>query len=243
MKVRVGLALASIVLPLTAATAVAEPVQPHPGDAITVEGGGSCTLGFLFAGSDRAAYMSTAGHCVQSGELQRRTWPKGEGPVVSTDQGRIGRIVFAENAKDPDVRDDYDFALVRLDAGVTGSPAIRSYGAPVGVNDEQAAGPHVLRVYGHGVAVSLVSRERQLIAPNTRNKDHVYAHGPLLFGDSGAPVIDEDGRAVGTVLGAGLRFGSGDVQNDLSPNIIGRLGPVVKHASDALRIRLVLRTR
>lgn len=242
MKVRSALAGAMMLAGALSASASAE-VQPHPGDAITVEGGGGCTLGFLFAGSDGASYMSTAGHCVDSAQGPRRTWAKGAGPVVSTEQGRIGRVVFAENTKDPDVLDDYDFALVRLDPGVKGSPAIRSYGAPTGINDQQTAGTQVLRMYGHGLAVSAVSRERQLVAPNTNNEDHVYAHGPVLFGDSGAPVIDEEGRAVGTVLGAGLRLGSGHVLNDVSPNIIGRLGPVVKHASDALRIRFVLRTK
>lgn len=242
MKVRVGLALACVALPVAATSAVAGPVQPHPGDAITVQGGGGCTLGFLFAGSDGASYMSTAGHCVGGDERPKRTWAKDAGPLVSTDQGPIGRVVFAEDTKDPDVRDDYDFALVRLDPRVKGSPAIRSYGVPTGINDAQATGPEVLRIYGHGLVVSQVSRGRELFAPNTRNKNHVYAHGPVLFGDSGAPVIDEEGRAVGTVLGAGLRVGSGDTVNDVTPNIIGRLGPVVKHAADALRIRLVLAT-
>lgn len=242
MKARFALAAAMLLAGALSASASAD-VQPHPGDAITIEGGGGCTLGFLFAGSDGASYMSTAGHCVESAQLPKRTWAKGAGPAVSTKQGRIGRVVFSENTKDPDVFDDYDFALVRLDPGVKGSPAIRSYGAPTGINDQQAADPEVLRVYGHGVAVSAVSRERKLVAPNTKNEDHVYAHGPVLFGDSGAPVIDEQGRAIGTVLGGGLRVGSGYVLNDLAPNIIGRLGPVVKHASDALRIRLVLRTK
>lgn len=243
MKARIGLALVVSAVPLVASSAHAGPVQPHPGDAITVEGGGGCTLGFLFAGSDGGSYMSTAGHCVGPDAAPRRTWAKGAGPVVSTEQGRIGRVVFAEDTKDPEVRDDYDFALVRLDAGVQGSPAIRSFGPPTGVNHEQAADPVVLRVHGHGLVVSLVSQDRELLAPNTKNKDHVYAHGPVLFGDSGAPVIDEQGRAVGTVLGAGARLGSGDTLNDATPNIIGRLGPVTRHASDALRIRFVLRTR
>lgn len=232
--------MAALAVSLTAPHAAAGPVQPHPGDEIVVEGGGTCTLGFLFAGSDGGSYMSTAGHCVDGEQSSQRTWGKGAGPAVSTSEGRIGRVVFAENEKAPEVRDDYDFALVRLDPGVRGSAEIRSLGVPTGINDEQTGDPQILRVYGHGVAVSTVSRERQLVAPSTRNRDHVYAHGPVLFGDSGAPVVDEQGRAVGTVLGAGLRFGSGDSLSDLSPNIIGRLSPVVDRASRALRLRLAL---
>jgi hypothetical protein len=83
------------------------------------------------------------------------------------------------------------------------------------------------------------------VAPNTRHQDHVYAHGPLFTGDSGAPVLGEDGRAVGTVLGGGaghigVGIGSVDLPHDGAFNIIGRLGPVVQHASAALRLRLTL---
>lgn len=239
MKAAAGIAFAALVVSLPATHAAAGP-RPHPGDAITVEGGGGCTLGFLFSGSDGASYMSTAGHCLGLEAPQQRTWAKGAGPAVSTDQGQIGRVVFAEDFRAPEVREDYDFALVRLDPGVQASSEIRVYGTPTGMNDVQAADPEVLRVYGHGTVFSQVSKGRELVAPNTQNKDHVYVHGPVFFGDSGAPVIDEEGRALGTVLGAGLRLGAGDGLNDATPNIIGRLGPVVKHASESLRITLAL---
>lgn len=246
MKVRCGLAAAVLLAGGLGASASAAPVQPRPGDLITVEGAdGSCTLGFLFRGSDGAQYMSTAGHCVfGTAQGQPRTWKPGTGPAVTTSQGRIGRIVFAEDRPSPETEDDYDFALIRLDRGVVGSAEIRVLGVPTGINGDRGSSPTRMRTYGHS-AFSLLSPARDVVAPNTRHRDHVYAHGALFLGDSGAPVLDVDGRAVGTVLGGGLGnvgvgLGSVDMPHDGAFNVIGRLGPVVQHAATALRVRLAL---
>jgi hypothetical protein len=247
MKVRFALAAALVLAgALSAAASASADVQPHPGDLIKVEGvTGSCTLGFLFKGSDGAQYMSTAGHCL-FGEAQGapKTWKPGVGAAVTTPQGQIGRIVFAEDRPSVETEDDYDFALIRLDKGVKASAEIRSLGTPTGINSDRGNMPAKLRTHGHS-AFSTASPARDVVAPNTRHQDHVYAHGPISFGDSGAPVVDADGRAVGTVLGGGVgRVGVGigfvTMPHDGAFNVIGRLGPVVKHASTALRIRLAL---
>lgn len=244
MKVRSSLVVAVMLAAGLSATASAAETQPHPGDLITVEGGGgACTLGFLFKGSDGAAYMSTAGHCsVEQGVS--KTWRPGTGPVVTTAEGPIGRLVFAEDRVSAETDDDYDFAVIRLDKGVKASPEVRAYGTPTGVNSDRGSSPETLRMYGHSV-FSNVSPAREVIAPNTRHKDHVYAHGAVFLGDSGGPVLDADGRAVGTILGGGagrvgVGLGSVDVPHDGAFNIIGRLGPVVQRASSALRLRLTL---
>jgi hypothetical protein len=244
MKVRSTLAAALVLAGAVSASAWAD-VQPHPGDLIKVEGvAGSCTLGFLFKGSDGADYMSTAGHCLFGDDQGApTTWKPGAGPAVTTSQGQIGRFVFAEDRPSLET-DDYDFALIRIDKGVKPSAEIRALGMPTGINSERGNSPGTMHTYGHS-AFSTASPARDLIAPNTRHQDHVYAHGPLLWGDSGAPVVDADGRAVGTVLGGGLGgftvgTGSVDMPHDGAFNIIGRLGPVVQHASTALRIRLAL---
>jgi opacity protein-like surface antigen len=245
MKVRSALAAALMLAGALSASASAD-VQPHPGDLIKIDGsGGTCTLGFMFTGSDRAAYMSTAGHCVPgTNDAPPRTWKPGAGPAVTTSGRQIGRVVFAENTVSPETGDDYDFALIRLDKGVKGSPDIRVLGTPTGVNSEQGQTPVTLRTYGHSI-FSAASPARDVMAPNTRHKDHVFAHGPLFQGDSGAPVVDTEGRAVGTVIGGGVGrvgvgIGSVTLPHDGAFNIIGRLGPVVQHASSALRIRLSL---
>lgn len=247
MKVRSALAAALVLAgALSASASASADVRPHPGDLIKVEGGGgSCTLGFLFKGSDGAHYMSTAGHCLfGAAQGAPKTWKPGAGPAVTTSQGQIGRFVFAEDRPSAETEDDYDFGLIRLDKGVKGSAEIRTLGVPTGINSERGNSATKMRTYGHS-AFSMVSPARDLLAPNTRHQDHVYAHGPLLFGDSGGPVVDADGRAVGTVLGGGLGrvgvgIGSLDMPHDGAFNVIGRLGPVVQHASTALRIRLAL---
>jgi hypothetical protein len=245
VKVRCGLAVALVLCAGQAVAASAAPAQPHPGDLITVQGaGGSCTLGFLFRGSDGAAYMSTAGHCVGAGVEAPETWKRGAGPAVRTSAGQIGRVVFAENRQSPETSDDYDFALIRLDPGVRASAEIRELGAPTGVNSDRSGSPTELRIYGHS-AFSMVSPQRDMLAPNTRHQDHVYGHGAVFQGDSGAPVVDATGRAVGTVIGGGpgrvgVGVGTVDMPHDGALNIIGRLGPVVQHASAALRLRLAL---
>ena len=245
MKVRCGLALAVMIAGGLSATASAAELQPHPGDLIKIEGGGACTLGFMFTGSDRGAYMSTAGHCLLGASTgSPKTWKVGAGPAVSTSDGQIGRLAFAENRPSAETDDSYDFALIRLDKGVKGSPEIRVLGTPTGINSERGQSPATLRTYGQSV-FSIASPAREVLAPNTRHQDHVYAHGPIFLGDSGAPVVDKDGRAVGTILGGGLGsggvgIGSVDMPHDGAFNIIGRLAPVVQHAASAMRIRLTL---
>jgi hypothetical protein len=249
VKLRCAAVAALLLAAGVSAPASAGGAQPHPGDEISVEGGGgSCTLGFLLKGSDGRRYMSTAGHCLLGVEQSPpRTWRPGAGPPVTTADGQIGRVVFAEHQPSQETADSYDFALIRLDDGVRPSPEIRLLGAPTGLNDERGSSPVALRTHGHSV-FGAVAPERELQAPNTRHQDHVYAHGPVFTGDSGAPVVDAEGRAVGTVLGAGLGqvgVGTGGVSltHDGAPNIIGRLAPVVQHASRALGLRLTLVTQ
>jgi hypothetical protein len=249
--VRVALCIAGALtaLCLTGPAAVAGPVTAAPGDLVTIAGGGGgCTLGFLFTGSDRASYMSTAGHCLLGAAETKKTFRTGAGPAATTPAGRIGQVVFAENLPTANEDQDYyDFALIRLDKGVRASAELPSFGAPRGRNDSLADAPALLRSYGQGTGVSAVSPERDLLATTLKRPGHVYAHGALIFGDSGAPVLDADGLAVGTVLGAGgmplgVGIGPPDIGHDGAPNRIGRLKPVLDHASAALRLRLALVT-
>lgn len=249
MRLALCLAGALTALCLTGPAALGAPVSAAPGDAVTIDGGpGGCTLGFLFTGSDRAAYMSTAGHCLLGQDEVKKSWKAGAGPIARTPRGAIGRVVFAENLPTANEDDDYyDFALIRLDQGVRSSAALPTYGAPSGLNDSLTDSPTRLRVYGQGTGFSAVAPARELLTRTLKRPGHVYAHGPVLFGDSGAPVLDGEGKAVGTVLGAGgvpvsIGIGAPNIGHDGAPNRVGRLKPVLSHAAAALRLRFSLVT-
>lgn len=250
------MAAAAVVLAGGLAPAVAQQgVVAQPGDAITV-GEVGCTLGFLFSGSDGARYMTTAGHCsVVRG--QRRTWGAGKGPVVSlagnadgsSGPHRIGTVVFAELVPSVDGDDDYDISLIRLDKNTAATAEVRGLGKPRGINDSRSDARTVLRLTGEGVGIAAVKPTRDLVAKTLKRPEFVYADGPALPGDSGAPVLDSEGAAVGTLLGAGgnsLTVGTGGsptVGHDGSLIRIGRLKPVLGHAGKALRLTFRLQGR
>lgn len=249
MRVALGLAGALAALCAAGPAAFAGPPTAAPGDVVTIAGGGGgCTLGFLFTGSDKASYMSTAGHCLLGDTETKKSWRPGAGPVATTPQGQIGRVVFAEYLPTANEdQDHYDFALIRLDKGVRASAALPTLGAPTGTNDSLSDSPALLRVYGQGAGVGLVAPVRDLLTSTLKRPGHVYAHGAVIFGDSGAPVLDADGKAIGSVLGAGgvpygVGIGAPTVGHDGALNRIGRLKPVLTHASASLRLRLSLVT-
>lgn len=248
MKAPLVLVVAALLLTLLDPAVAKDEVAVAPGDAVAIEGGpGGCSLGFLLTGSDGARYMSTAGHCFLGERETRVSWPAGRGPEARTADGAIGRLVFAQNVATADAEDFFDFAVIRLHPAVTATAAVGSSGAPAKINTERRDEPSVLHVFGQAVGVGLVAPGRDLYATTLRRDTHVYAHGPALPGDSGAPVVDGDGAAVGTLLGAGgIPYGVGlggvNVGHDGALNRIGRLRPVLQHAAAAIKVRLQLAT-
>ena len=94
---------------------------------------GSCTLNFLFTGSDGNRYMGVAGHCVLPEDAADKTWAYGSGPVATSGGQRIGEWVYA-------VLDyDRDFSLIRLDPGVAASGDILHFGGPTGLYTDHRA--------------------------------------------------------------------------------------------------------
>jgi hypothetical protein len=259
MKLRLLLAVSGLTattFAVPSALAAPSALAPRPGDAINV-GSAGCTLGFLLKGTDGATYASTAGHCALDTTLpndQGRTWPAGKGPVVSlagnpdgssTATGRIGHVVFAEFVESPSQDDWYDFALIRLDRNVAADPHVRGVGGPRYIDDQRTDAPTVLSFYGTGVVFGQVQPQRQLVANTMHDPDHVYANGAAGPGDSGAPVLDGDGGAVGLILGAGgnsvgVGIGSVDIGHDNALTRILRLKPVLGHATRAMHVGLKL---
>ncbi len=158
----------------------------RPGARVQTDNG-SCTLNFLFRGSDGERYMGTAGHCILSTlpisqNIGEQSFAAGEGPEARDGDGnRIGEFTYAiqDNAR--------DFGLVRLDDNVVASPQVAQFGGPTGVNDELTTGPTTLSLFGNplGIGGPLASG-RTLLAPGgLPDPDTVGAIGVALPGDSG----------------------------------------------------------
>jgi hypothetical protein len=201
-----------------------------------------CTLNFLFRGSDGRRYIGTAGHCVLGessfdSEGGSKRWRRG-GPRARDSEGdRIGRYAYAV------LEDPRDFALIRLRRGVESSPRMCHFGGPTGVNADQPTRTVVLNYYGNGLVAGETVPARTLYAFGMPDPDHVYANGPAVMGDSGAPVNSADGRAVGVLVTFGLHVGSiGSEGIDAGVVGITRLPPQLQRASEALGIRLRLLT-
>jgi hypothetical protein len=211
----------------------------RPGAHVVTSQDTGGTLNFLFRGSDGHRYVGTAGHLLADEDTH--VWKK-DGPTAQIDDGTvIGRAAFAWNYNE----EAADFALIRLARGVKADPAMCHWGGPTGVNTDLATGPIVLRHYGQGTGISDVVPARTMIAPTLANEVQIGAMGIAIPGDSGSPVISEDGRALGVQVHTGVIWGS-ELPNTegLTPGDVGiyRLGPQLEAAEEALGIELKLLT-
>ncbi len=226
-------------LPAAAPFGVGSCPGVRPGSLVETEGG-ACTLNFMFTDPAGDRYMGTAGHCIlatsplgqqDNGEV---TFEAGDGPVASDAAGnRIGEFVYAIQ------QDPKDFALIRLDDGVEASPQVCQFGGPTGINDERPGllEPTVLSNYGNPLGLGSGVTAKSFVALGMPDSDHVFATGLVLPGDSGGPVLDEEGRAVGVVVTTGLQLGDSLISGDgLDVGLVGitRLVPQLERAEEAL---------
>lgn len=182
----------------------------RPGSAVYVAGAGTCTLNFLFAGSDGRKYIGTAGHCVPTlyNALDPASISGGEvvyahssGPEVKDSRGAvIGNIAYGR------LTSTEDFALIRLNDLGSGkaNPAMCHFGGPVGYSTDLTSTPTMIHYYGNGVgaAQTLPARSGHS-AWGMPSNEHVLATGFAISGDSGSPVITPDGRAIGVLVAIG----------------------------------------
>ena len=216
----------------------------RPGGVVVSETG-QCTLNFLFQGSDGDRYIGTAGHCILAadpigGQAPETTWPAGSGPEARDGDGnRIGEFAYAI------LEDPKDFALIRLDDDVESNPQMCHFGGPTGINSDTPGldEPTVLQQYGNGVGIGIVLPARSMLALGMPDRDHVFAQGLVLPGDSGSGVISDDGRAVGVAVTTGLHSSSiGTSGIDAGEVGITRLQPQLDQAQAVLGISLGLLT-
>ena len=189
--------------PVSAAT----PIQPG---ARIVSGDSACTMNFIYRevvprqstngrrGTTRRPststttavqprlFAGTAGHCVS-----------GVGARVSNDDGSFGTVAFHIHT------DSDDFAFIEIDRNKEHlvNPRMLGFDGPNGVISGEAAQPgDGAHVYGHGLVVG----ESELTRPRsgwlTRSDSRYFgATLPVILGDSGGPVLHEDGSALGII--------------------------------------------
>ena len=219
----------------------------HPGSLIQSDNG-ACTLNFLFTGADGDRYIGTAGHCVlatlpvgqNNGE---EVFVEGQGPEARDGEGnRIGEFAYAVQ------QIPKDFALIRLDPDVEASPQVPQFGGPTGVNDEIVTGlsPTVLTNYGNSLGIGgPLANGKTFLALGLPDPDVVAATGVALPGDSGGPVLDQQGRAVGVLVNVGPQLSDALLSfESLDVGVIGitRLTPQLERAEEVLGTALTLKT-
>jgi hypothetical protein len=200
-------------------------------------------MNFLFQGSDGRSYIGTAGHCILGdspigGDAGEQSWVAGSRPAARDGEGnRIGEFAYAI------LEDPKDFALVRLDPGVSASAQMCHFGGPTGINGDQPAAPTVLQHFGNGLAVGTALPARSHLAIGMPDPDHVFANGVAAPGDSGSGVIRSDGRAVGVLVTVGPHTASvGTSGVDAGTVGITRIPPQEARAEQVLGIGLDLQT-
>ncbi|MEA2828694.1 MAG: hypothetical protein QOG43_3133 [Actinomycetota bacterium] len=160
---------------------------------------GQCTLNFLWRGSDGRDYIGTAGHCLLEGTSRTQAvFGPGDGPPARDAAGhRIGEFAYA-------VLDDVgDFALIRLDPNVGASPEICRFGGPTGIDVGPIASLTPLHHVGRGTLTGGLVPARTQLAVEGDDIRVVTGLGVASAGDSGSPLVDLDGRAVGLVVATG----------------------------------------
>jgi hypothetical protein len=232
-----------IPVPAASPVGVAEGCSGVRPGAVVESDNGQCTFNFLFNGSDGNRYMGTAGHCVLGesafgGDVGERTWSPGSGPAARDAEGnRIGEFAYAI------LQDPKDFALIRLDPGVSASPQMCHFGGPTGVNSDRTSSLVVLNHFGQGIGVGTAVPARSATALGMPDPDHVYAQGAVVPGDSGSGIQSSDGRAVGVIVTTGLHADSiGTSGVDAGTTGVTRLAPQVQRASQALGAAFTLVT-
>jgi hypothetical protein len=239
------LALASAAtLALTASPgSAAGPTAPlvRPGLTYSV-GTSGCSFAFLFRGSDGRDYAATAAHCVLA-EQGRELWRGDTGPRVLTPDGQaVGRFAYArlQSGSKPD--EDVDLGFIRLDRGLFGHPQMCAWGGPTALLSTEVRERTELRHNGGGQGISDVAPTRTAVTDRLPRNPRVHALGVVVFGDSGSGTTTADGTAVGinVTIEPYLR---GDTAGSFVYAMgLQRLDLAVAEASQALGVRLSLRT-
>ncbi|HUR48261.1 MAG TPA: hypothetical protein VMY88_01850 [Acidimicrobiales bacterium] len=188
--------------PASAAT----PIQPG---ARIVSGSSACTMNFIYREvlPERA---STSGRRTRSSSTSTTTRPRlfagtaghcvsGVGARVKIDDTSFGTVAF--HRLNDDAGQDFAFIEIDRDKERLVNPSMLGFDGPNGtISGSEAQPGDGVHVYGNG----LVFGESELTRPrsgflNDANGQFYRATLPVIFGDSGGPVLHEDGSALGIV--------------------------------------------
>lgn len=176
-------------------------------DNTTIRG---CTVAFVFASPDNSSlYISTASHCINGmsvGDVLR-IGGLVDGTLVYCSRGAVENASRCADrpAEGPGVEND--FALFRISDADRHKvhPALRHWGGPTGLLEGAGTsgarvlmfGNSYLRDGGKRDAPDGVDARDGVILRSTPWTTHVRLSVPAMHGDSGAPFVLDDGRALG----------------------------------------------
>jgi hypothetical protein len=202
-----------------------------------------CTANFLFHGSDGNRYLGTAGHCSGASEGTATVYPPGHGRFAdnasATGMPRIGEYAYVVYTSMNDLSRIRDFALIRLNPNVAAMASVCYFGGPTGIATGVIQRPFVVHHVGNGIGFGLVLRARSGVATRVTDPNWGAFLGLGIPGDSGSPVLYEDGRALGVLVQAHALPVSGSGVGD---NVYVRPQPMMDAAEAALGIHLTLDT-
>lgn len=218
-------------------------------------GDGHATLNFLFKGGDGERYIGTAGHYILRPPKVEVVWPRDRGPVAF-DGGASGSDVSFYGIVDhrPGVTETFSrlssrlrrviaTSHCRLDRRARANAQTCHFGGPTRMNAATipATEPTLLHFFGGSLGGfsastnSWVMPARTGVANGLPDPDRMSFNGFSSIGDSGAPVISEDGGAVALIFGP-----DDNAMDDGHVGTIGatRFAPQIARAAKVLGTKL-----
>lgn len=187
----------------------------HPGVLLVTDGKG-CTANFVFTDAAGHFYLGQAAHCAGRGAIDEFNGCTDEvlplGTEVAIRGSRVtGTLAYnswatmqAVGETDENVCRTNDFALVRLpdSAAAQLNPSVPYFGGPTALSTETAGIGEIAYSYGNAPVrqgIAELSPKRGTVLKRT-DEDWTYLTyflTPVIPGDSGSGVLDEQGRALG----------------------------------------------
>jgi hypothetical protein len=210
--------IASAPVPAQAAETAFAPLSDstvHPGVLLITEGKG-CTANFVFTDAAGHFYLGQAAHCASNGEPVNFDGCKDAVNPLGTEVGIQGSEVKGSLAysswgtmqavreTDDNTCRTNDFALVRLPDTAVGTlnPSVPYFGGPTALSPGTAGTGEFVFSYGNSpfrFGLQELSPKYGAILDQT-DQDWTftcYFLTPVIPGDSGSGVLDEQGRALG----------------------------------------------